>query len=200
MLKKLSPQTFAMPDADVVLYKQLFDRQESENLFVELREQIEWNREAVKIMGKLLLPSRMTAYYGDKPYRYSGITRQPLPWISPLLAIKSIIEPIIGIEFNAVLLNLYQDGNDGMGWHSDDERDLAANSVIASVSFGESKRFMFRRKDDHELKVEMKLEDGDLLIMQGTTQKFWQHQVPKTSKKTANEIKPRINLTYRVMV
>jgi alkylated DNA repair dioxygenase AlkB len=199
MLETSSPQTFIMPDADVVLYKQLFNPGQTKTLFAELQEKIAWNREAVKIMGKLLVPSRMIAYYGDKPYRYSGITRQPLPWIPTLLAIKSAIEPLTEVEFNAVLLNLYQNGNDGMGWHSDDERDLALGSVIASVTFGETRRFMFRRKDNHQTKVEMNLGDGDLLIMQGTTQQFWQHQVPKTSKTTADLIKTRINLTFRIM-
>ena len=124
---------------------------------------------------------------------------QSQPWIPTLLEIKEKIEIISQVKFNAVLLNLYRDGNDSIGWHSDDERELADGSIIASLSLGETRRFIFRRRDDHGNKIERKLNHGDLLVMRDETQKFWQHQVPKTGKKIANKIQPRINLTFRVI-
>jgi alkylated DNA repair dioxygenase AlkB len=184
-----------MKDANVIFDRTFFDRQQSQQLFTELNNSIEWRQERIKLFGKYLLEPRLTAYYGDKPYRYSGVSRHPLSWTPVLLNIKSRIEPIAEVKFNAVLLNLYRDGNDSMGWHSDDERELGENSIIASVSFGAARRFIFRRKDDRHLKVELNLGDGDLLIMGGKTQQFWQHQVPKVSR----EVEPRINLTFRAI-
>lgn len=193
------PQFFDMPDADVVLYKGLLLGETADAYFNNLRDNIQWQNEEVKLMGKTFYPSRLTAYYGEKPYRYSGVTRYPLPWIPGLLEIKSIIEPITGVIFNAVLLNFYKNGNDYMGWHSDDERELVEHSPIASVSLGETRRFIFRQKSNRQNKIEMSLSNGDLLIMQGTTQKYWHHQVPKTRPKNPDVVKARINLTFRVM-
>jgi alkylated DNA repair dioxygenase AlkB len=121
---------------------------------------------------------------------------QPLPWSEPLLKIKSKIELLTDTEFNAVLLNLYRDGSDSMGWHSDDEKEIVTGSAIGSVSFGTTRRLMFRRRDDRKIKIDLELAQGDFLVMRGETQKFWQHQIPKTTKK----IGARINLTFRVIV
>lgn len=193
-------QQIPMKDANVTLYQSLFPPQQSPHLFAELYNGIDWRQEPIKLFGKSLLQPRLTAYYGDKSYSYSGITMKPLPWVPTLLAIKSIIEPIADVEFNGVLLNLYRDGNDAIGWHSDDERGFAPDSVIGSVSFGSTRCFVFRRKDNHKIKVGMNLSNGDVLIMRGQTQKFWQHQVPRTSLKIANSVEPRINLTFRVII
>jgi alkylated DNA repair dioxygenase AlkB len=184
-----------MKDANVIFDRNFFDRQQSQQLFSELNDRIEWKQERIKLFGKYLLEPRLTAYYGDKPYRYSGVSRYPLSWTPVLLNIKSRIEPIAEVKFNVVLLNLYRDGNDSMGWHSDDERELGDRPIIASVSFGAARRFVFRRKDDRHLKIELNLGDGDLLIMGGKTQQFWQHQVPKVRC----EVEPRINLTFRAI-
>jgi alkylated DNA repair dioxygenase AlkB len=184
-----------MDNADVIIWRSLFDRHESERYFSKLYDVIAWKQDPIKFFGKDVLQPRLTAYYGEKPYPYSGIIMQPLPWISPLLEIKSKIEPLINIEFNAVLLNLYRDGSDRMGWHSDDEREIVAGSAIGSVSFGATRRFIFRRRDNHNLKIDLELAQGDFLVMKGETQQRWQHQVPKTAKK----IGARINLTFRVI-
>ncbi|MBR8827880.1 MAG: alpha-ketoglutarate-dependent dioxygenase AlkB [Gomphosphaeria aponina SAG 52.96 = DSM 107014] len=184
-----------MENADVVFYPGLFSPPQSDNFLTQLSNHINWRHEPIKFWGKDVLQPRLTAYYGDKPYRYSGIAMQPASWTPTLLEIKSVIEPLAGVNFNAVLINLYRDGNDRIGWHSDDEKDLAHGCVIGSVSFGATRRFLFRRRDNHHRKIELLLHNGDFLMMAGTTQQFWQHQVPKTAKK----IGPRINLTFRVI-
>jgi alkylated DNA repair dioxygenase AlkB len=190
-------QNLQLPNAEVIFYPRLFQQTESHPLLTDLLQQIAWKQEPIKIFGKSVLQPRLTAYYGDedKAYTYSGITMPPLPWNAPLLQIKQKIEPLVNTQFNGVLLNLYRNGQDYIGWHSDDEHDLAKGSTIASLSLGETRRFIFRRRDNHQIKVELNLGDGDFLIMGGYTQKFWQHHVPKTAKST----EPRINLTFRVI-
>ncbi|HLO52036.1 MAG TPA: alpha-ketoglutarate-dependent dioxygenase AlkB [Kamptonema sp.] len=188
-------QNLELNNAEVIFYPSLFQHPESDRLLDSLLTQIEWKQEPIKIFGKSVLQPRLTAYYGERAYTYSGVMMQPLPWNIPLLQIKEKIEPLVNTKFNGVLLNLYRDGRDYMGWHSDDEKDLAEGSVIASLSFGETRRFILRRRDNHQIKVELSLSHGDFLIMGGDTQKFWQHQVPKTTKST----QPRINLTFRVI-
>jgi len=189
-------QNLELPNAEVIIYPRLFQKPETQRLFHELLNQIEWKQKPIKIFGKSVLQPRLTAYYGERAYTYSGVTLHPLPWNKPLLQIKEKIEPLVNTQFNGVLLNLYRDGQDYMGWHSDDEKELAPGAVISSLSFGETRRFVFRRRDNHQIKVELNLGDGDFLIMGGETQKFWQHYVPKSAKST----QPRINLTFRVIL
>jgi alkylated DNA repair dioxygenase AlkB len=150
----------------------------------------------MNMYGKKIDFPRLTAWYGnnDKPYSFSGITLQPLPWTSEILTIKSKIEPIAKTEFNSVLLNLYRDGNDSISWHTDAEKELGINPIIASVNFGATRKFQLRHIKTKE-KLEIELTHGSLLIMQGELQHFWQHQVPKTSKVVGE----RINLTFRVI-
>jgi alkylated DNA repair dioxygenase AlkB len=126
-------------------------------------------------------------------YKFSGIHLEPEPWIPTLLKVKEKVDEIAKVNFNSVLLNLYRDGNDGISWHTDAEPELGNNPVIGSVSFGGARRFMFRHKHNQELKTEIELIDGSFLLMAGATQHFWQHQIPKTSKR----VQPRINLTFR---
>jgi alkylated DNA repair dioxygenase AlkB len=192
---QVEKEQLAMDNADVAIWRNFFDRAESDRFFAELYDSVAWKQEAIKLFGKEVLQPRLTAYYGEKPYPYSGIVMKSQPWIASLLAIKSRIEPVANLKFNAVLINLYRDGSDRMGWHSDDERELAPGSAIASVNFGATRRFMFRRRDNHKIKIDLELAQGDFLIMQGETQQFWQHQVPKTSQKLG----ARINLTFRAI-
>lgn len=190
-------ESLSMPDGDVVIYRTLFDEKESNQLFAELYNNKNWKQESIKIYGKLVPLPRLTAWYGDsgKSYTYSKIAMSPEPWTPALLAIKSKIEVLSGVQFNSVLLNLYRNGSDSVAWHSDDEPELGENPVIGSVSFGETRRFTFRHKYKKELKKEVDLTHGSLLVMRGSTQHFWQHQIPKTAK----QVKPRINLTFRVI-
>jgi alkylated DNA repair dioxygenase AlkB len=191
-------QPIPLPDAEVTLYHDFFTPAESAELFDELRSAIAWGQRELKVYGKVYLEPRLTAWYGEegKSYSYSGLTLAPLPWTPVLLRIKERVDAAAGVRFNSVLLNFYRDGNDGVGWHQDNEPELGENPVIASVSFGATRRFQMqhrRRKDTP--RVELDLAGGSLLLMSGTTQHYWRHQAPKTAK----PVGPRINLTFRVI-
>ncbi|MDM9379269.1 alpha-ketoglutarate-dependent dioxygenase AlkB [Chlorogloeopsis sp. ULAP01] len=190
-------EVLSMPDADVIFYRNFYNQQESDELFQTLFNEIKWRQDKMKIYGKEVNLPRKTAWYGDKnkSYTFSGIHLQPEPWTPRLLQVKEKLEKIAKVQFNSVLLNLYRDGNDGISWHTDAETELGKNPVIGSVSFGGTRRFMFRHKYNKELKAEIELTHGSFLLMAGTTQHFWQHQIPKTSK----NVQPRINLTFRVI-
>lgn len=184
-----------MADAEVILYRDFFDKNESDKIFDELYSGINWRQDTTRLFGKDLTLPRLTAWYGDpgKSYTYSKIKMEPDSWTPTLIKIKSKIEPLTEVGFNSVLLNLYRDGKDSVAWHSDDEPELGKNPVIASVSFGATRRFMFRHKYQKELKFEVALTHGSFLLMKGVTQHFWQHQISKTQR----VIQPRINLTFR---
>jgi len=190
---------YDLPDADVILYEQLFSPKESAALQENLVEKIDWRQDKIKMFGKLIDQPRLTAFYGDnnKSYSYSGILMTPIAWNEDLLFIKNRIEKFSNVHFTSVLLNYYRNGKDSMGWHADDEKELGKNPVIGSVSFGETRNFQMKHKLQKELKkVEIPLSDGAFLLMKGDTQHFWQHQIPKTSK----ELGSRINLTFRVIL
>jgi len=138
----------------------------------------------------------LTAWYGDndKPYSFSGITLNAKSWTTELLEIKNKIETRFNVKFNSVLLNLYRNGQDSISWHSDAEKELGINPVIASLNFGATRKFQLRHIQTKQ-KIEIELTHGSLLIMQGELQHFWQHQVPKTNLPVGE----RINLTYRLI-
>jgi len=186
-----------LKDAELVYHPAFFDKATSDKLFQTLLDTIQWRQDKIMMYGKELPLPRLSAWYGEnqKPYTYSGITLQPLPWTDELLSIKTKIEEVAKVNFTSVLLNRYRDGQDYVGWHSDDEKELGKNPVIGSVNFGATRRFQLRRTDDHKEKFEVELKHGTYLVMQGTTQHFWQHQVPKTAVK----IGERLNLTFRVI-
>jgi alkylated DNA repair dioxygenase AlkB len=182
--------------ADLMDYRPgFFTPKESSDLFKRLNEVISWRQDTIYMYGKVLNTPRLTAWYGDadRRYTFSGKTFEPLPWIPELLMIKQRIERAVKLKFNSVLLNNYRNGNDSVAWHSDNELELGINPVIASVSFGQVRRFDVRHKQDHKLKHSVELGDGSLLVMKGDLQHQWQHQVPKSSK----ALKERINLTFR---
>jgi len=183
-------------NGEYIFYPHFFSKEESDLLLKSLRATIEWKQESMNMYGKRIDFPRLTAWYGnnDKPYSFSGITLQPLPWTPEILKIKNTIEPLAQTEFNSVLLNLYRNGNDSISWHTDAEKELGINPVIASVNFGATRKFQLRHLNTKE-KLEIELTHGSLLIMQGQLQHFWQHQVPKTSKPVGE----RINLTFRVI-
>lgn len=165
--------------------------------FEKLLKEIDWKNDEALIFGRHYITKRKAAWYGDQGYQYtySNRTKHALQWTNSLLEIKSGIEKILGIDFNSCLLNLYHDGDEGMAWHSDDEKSLAINGVIASVSFGAERKFSFRHKSTKET-VSLVLENGSLLVMRGSTQVNWLHRLPKSKK----ILSPRINLTFRIMV
>ncbi len=188
---------FDMPDAEILLYRNFFDASESSALFQELSQNIAWQQQNIKIAGKSIPIPRLTAWYGDPgtSYSYSGITVNPLPWTPALLQIKDRVEAVAKCRFNSVLLNFYRSEQDSVAWHSDDERELGTNPVIASVSFGAERNFQFKHKHRPELRQTINLTPGSLLLMRGTTQHYWRHQIPKTKVATG----PRINLTFRTI-
>lgn len=186
----------AITNGKFLYYPSFFSLQDSDAYFSILRREIEWKQESMNMYGKKINFPRLTAWYGnnDKPYSFSGITLEPLPWSSDILSIKNKIEPLANTVFNSVLLNLYRDGNDSISWHTDAEKELGTNPKIASVNFGATRTFQLRHIKTKE-KLEIELTHGSLLIMQGELQHFWQHQVPKTNKIVGE----RINLTFRVI-
>lgn len=183
-------------NGEYLFFPDFFSKSESDLFLQKLKDEIEWKQESMNMYGKQVDFPRLTAWYGnnDKPYSFSGITLQPKIWTKELLEIKGKIEPLSNVQFNSVLLNRYRSGNDSISWHTDAEKELGQNPVIASVNFGATRKFQLRHIKTKE-KVEIELTHGSLLIMQGELQHFWQHQVPKTSK-IVNE---RINLTFRVI-
>jgi alkylated DNA repair dioxygenase AlkB len=179
----------------VFLFENFFTEKEAAHFLQKLKSTIQWKQEPIKMFGKMIMQPRLTAWYGDadKSYTYSGITMKPNNWTKELLEIKTRIEPISNVQFTSALLNLYRDGQDSMGWHRDNEKELGDNPTIGSVSFGESRIFKLREYATKELVKNIELLHGSYLLMQGETQHFWEHQIPKTTK-TLTE---RINITFR---
>jgi alkylated DNA repair dioxygenase AlkB len=183
---------------EAFLFQQFFTKTECEVYFEELLNGIEWNQEPIKIFSKEVMQPRLTAWYGDsnKPYTYSGITMKPLRFTPALLAIKEKIEPLAKVKFTSALLNLYRDGKDSMGWHRDNEKELGTNPVIGSVSFGAARTFKLRHYENKKELRTIELINGSFLLMAGETQHYWEHQISKTS----NQVGPRINITFRVIL
>ncbi|WP_337066179.1 alpha-ketoglutarate-dependent dioxygenase AlkB family protein [Pontibacter sp. 13R65] len=187
-------QQLPLPDAEVYYVPAFFSQQESCHYFAQLQEQVAWQQEHISMFGKKLPMPRLTAWYGDKGYTYSGLYNQPQPWLPVLQELKHKLEEQTGKPYNSVLLNFYRNGSDSMGWHADNEPELGQHPAIASLSFGGTRRFGFRHRYKKELQNHyLTLQHGSLLLMQGSTQHFWQHSIPKT----ATAVEPRINLTFR---
>ncbi len=186
-----------IPDADVVLFPAFFSSGQSDRWLESLKQNIAWKQQRITMFGRPVAMPRLTAWHGDKwvEYSYSGATHRPQDWTDDLLQIKALVEQVADTRFNGVLLNRYRDGRDSVSWHSDDEPALGVNPVIASVSFGQLRRFQFKHKQNSQLRESIELTHGSLLLMRGATQHHWLHQVPK-SKRPLDE---RINLTYRVI-
>jgi len=182
---------FDLPDAELLLYDNFFNKEESDRYYHLLLEQTPWHEYQMPMYDKTVTAPRMISWYEDK----TGQADQNLPdWTPELVAIRKRVELEIGEKFNAVLLNLYRDGKDGVAWHSDKEGKIGRNPSIASVTFGETRMFRLRHKTRNDIPlVEIPLHHGSLLLMSGTTNTFWEHQVPKTNKM----VLPRINLTFR---
>ena len=183
-------------NGEYLFYPNFFSKSESDFYLQKLKENIDWKQESMNMYGKQVNFPRLTAWYGDndKPYSFSGITLKPKPWNTELNEIKQKIEPLSHVCFNSVLLNQYRSGNDSISWHTDAEKELGLNPVIASVNFGATRKFQLRHIHTKD-KLEIELTHGSLLIMQGELQHYWQHQVPKTSKIVGE----RINLTFRAI-
>ena len=187
-----------LPRDGDTLYYGVICPQELANQYLDyFLKEVPWRHDEAFIYGNHYITDRKVAWYGDNnfSYKYSGHTHVAIPWSAPLLKLKQQVEKYSATTYNSCLLNLYENGSQGMGWHHDDEKGLGENSTIASLSFGAERRFDFRHKVDKE-KISILLEHGSLLVMSGTTQSNWQHHLPKTTKIN----RPRVNLTFRKMI
>ena len=197
-LFKQDPEINLLPCDGIVHYYGKIFAESTANEYLELLlRNIEWKNDEAKIFGKHYITKRKAAWHADSSfsYTYSNTTKHALPWTKELLELKIRTEQLTGKTFNSCLLNLYHDGNEGMAWHSDDEKSLGKNTTIASLSFGAERKFAFRHKTTKET-IALTLENGSLLLMAGATQSNWLHRLPPSKKVT----KPRVNLTFRTMI
>ena len=191
-------QSAGLP-TDVLEYKQaIFEPKHGYELMEKFITETPWTQKVVKMYDKQVITPRLSAWYADaETYDYASISKAtPNSWTPELLYIKQIVEPLAGVKFNSVLLNYYRDGNDSVAWHSDNEKALGTHPTIASVTFGQVRAFDIRNKANHQLKYSVKLEHGSLLLMKGDLQIAWDHRIAKSTK----AIKPRLNLTFRVVI
>lgn len=188
-------QHFNLPNAELIYCPNLFTKHEADNYFKTIKNETNWQHDDITIFGKTYKQPRLTALFGDsdRPYSYSNIVMHPIPFTKTLQVIKHQVEIFSNYQFNTVLVNLYRNGNDSNGWHADNEKELGKNPVIASVSLGEERPFYFKHRTIKEQNHKLILEHGSLLIMKGQMQHYWLHRIAKTAK----EIQPRINLTFR---
>lgn len=186
----------ALPPAGELVYiRDFIDQSRADEMFSTLIRESFWQSRMITMFGRRIMQPRKIAFQGDPGvcYAYSGELFHAKPWHEALVAPRAEVERQADCRFNCVLLNLYRDGNDSMGWHSDDETELGSCPTIASVSLGAVRRFVLRCKDDKRKRIEIEPAHGSLMIMRGDLQHHWQHALPKT----ARDVQPRINLTFR---
>lgn len=194
----VDPQQNLLPFDGVVQYHGVvWAPEEAQQLFERLMAEIDWRNDEAMMFGKHIITKRKVAWYGDKTfsYTYSKITKTALLWNDLLLALKAKTEAVTGEIYNSCLLNLYHDGSESMGWHSDGEKMLKKHGAIASLSFGAERKFAFKHRATKKT-VQLPLEAGSILVMKGETQDHWVHRLPPTKK----VLTPRINLTFRFIV
>lgn len=181
-----------IPDGELLWLEQLPLGLGNDEVLARLIAETEWRAESITLWGKQHLQPRLTAWHGDARYSYSGLDLEPKPFTPLLLDIKRAVETATGHPFNSVLLNYYRNERDSMGMHSDDEAELGPEPAIASVSFGATRTFILRHRHSKQA-LKVALTSGSLLLMRGKTQHYWLHGI----NKSAREIGPRINLTFR---
>jgi alkylated DNA repair dioxygenase AlkB len=196
--QRIDPPINVLPQDGEANYHGVVLEDNAADFFLEhFLNAIEWRNDEAIVFDKKIITKRKVAWYGSRPfdYTYSKITRSALPWTSQLLELKQLIETITSETFNSCLLNLYHTGDEGMAWHSDNERQLKRHGAIASVSLGAQRNFAFKHKHTQQTHTTL-LQHGSLLVMQGTTQDHWLHRLPPS--KTIHT--PRVNLTFRTVV
>ena len=183
-------------DGIAIYYGLILNEETLPSIYTNLFNKIAWQQDQIMMFGKAITTKRKVAFYADNQidYTYSSVKKKGLPWTPELIQIKNLIESHTGARYNACLLNLYHTGEEGMGWHSDDEKEIILNSYIASLSIGAERKFAFKHKVSKET-MSIMLENGSLLEMKGAIQQHWWHSLPKTKKVGT----PRINLTFRQM-
>ena len=191
----MKSEIFSLPDAELEYFPNFLNKEKADLLLQKLLKEVPWQQQNIKLFGKEIPQPRLTAFYADQgiSYTYSGLQLKPNSFSTEMWELKQATEELSGFDFNTCLANLYRHGNDSMGWHADDEKVLGKNPVIASISLGGIRRFQFKHKTNKDLKESIELQHGSLLMMKGSMQHFWKHQLPKTKK----EVAPRINLTFR---
>ncbi len=184
-------------DGEVNYYGPTLSQKETQYYLQELLNNISWQKDSVIMFGKHIVLDRKVALYAgeEQSYTYANIERIALPWTTALLKLKALVEEKSGETYNSCLLNLYHSGKEGMGWHTDAEKELLEKGAIASLSLGAERSFVFKHKESKH-KVSVLLQNGSLLVMKGSTQKKWLHSLPKSSKVHT----PRINLTFRTIL
>ncbi len=182
-----------MADGELSVFRDVFAAPESARTLQKLIDQSDWQQETLTLFGRTIAMPRLTTWYGDAPYTYSGIEHPARTWDPLVDGLRQKVESLTGQRFNTVLLNYYRDGRDSMSWHSDDEPELGLNPAIASLNLGATRRFRFRRKQDNTQTLAVALTDASLLLMAGPIQHHWQHALAKTKK----ILGPRVNLTFR---
>jgi alkylated DNA repair dioxygenase AlkB len=193
-----APVTNILPyNGEANYYGPILNPQQAAHYLKALLDTIAWKNDEAVIFGKHIITKRKAAWYGNVgyAYTYSGTTKQALPWTADLLELKTLVESISGTVFNSCLLNLYHNGDEGMAWHSDDEKSLGKNTSIASLSLGAERKFALKHKQTKDTRTVI-LQHGSLLVMKGTTQTYWLHALPKTKRVAL----PRVNLTFRTMI
>jgi len=181
------------PTASLHYVPDFISTEESQALVAKWTAELDWVRSEITLFGRKVPIPRLNTWYGDRDYAYSGTRFEARPWTPELSRVRQKVEDYSGLEFNSVLINWYRDGQDSMGWHSDNEASLGKSPQIASVSLGECRKFSLREIKDRNNKHTVMLNDGSLLLMLGETQILWQHSLPRTRLPMTN----RINLTFR---
>lgn len=184
-------------DGEVNYYGKVMTTNEANSYLDILLKNIQWKNDEAVIFGKHIITKRKVAWYADTDYSYtySNTTKQALAWTKELLELKTLVEQLTSEQFNSCLLNLYHNGDEGMAWHSDDEKALGKDTSIASLSFGAERKFALKHRATKEA-TSLILENGSLLVMRGATQSHWMHSLPKSKR----ILMPRVNLTFRTMV
>ncbi|MCB9640042.1 MAG: alpha-ketoglutarate-dependent dioxygenase AlkB [Myxococcales bacterium] len=179
-------------DDRILLFRGVFDQETQARLFLRLREETNWLDKTFRSDGKEVKLPRLTANYGERAYNYSGFLFSPEPWTPLLEELKRCAEDYSQESFNALILQFYRDGQDSVGWHSDDDPCVDPVTTLVSLSFGGTRGFHLRHKLQKEQHLEIPVHGGDLLIMRGDLQQHYVHKIPKIA-----QAEPRINLTFR---
>jgi len=185
-------ETLPLQDGELILYRDILP--DAEECLLRLRDDLPWRQDHLTLGRRIIALPRLQCWHGEPHchYSYSRLALDPLPFTPLLQRLRELAAEVAGGPFNCVLCNYYRDGRDSVGWHADDEPELGPEPLIASYSFGATRRLHLRRKDDHGTRLHLDLPHNSLLVMRGALQRCWQHQIPKTASSPA-----RINLTYR---
>ena len=187
------PKSIPIENGDLLLFESVLLPEKSTLIFAKLITDIDWETETLFLFGRQIQVPRLTAFYGDAAYTYSGLRHKPKKWLPLLNELRDLAQRHTGEKFNSVLLNQYRRGSDSMSWHSDNEQELGQNPIIASLSFGGMRRFRLRNIAHKKQTLSIDLCNASLLVMAGPLQHNWQHALPKTKKTVSH----RINLTFR---